>query len=147
MARCWPCRGVLLIMSQCSDACPSCLVSRYNLLYRDPAPKWAVAYSSSMHTFFFPLCSTYWKTNFLFFFHIISRTSELIYLFIYFSVLHTVKPQKKIKNFPQHFFSSYVLFTKHISTQHIQHTIQSHITIHQNAQRMHDLTHFPSSPR
>ena len=71
-----PCRGALLVVSGPPWRAPSCPVSRYNLLYRDPTPKWAVAHSSSLHTFFF--------THFFF--------------FCFSSVLLTARSQKKNKN-------------------------------------------------
>ena len=97
----------------------------------------------------------------IFFFHFVSPTGRLqkyifyfyfqvepnklirIYLCIFSSFKHC-KTLKKISSI--HIFFSYVLFTKHTNyttytTIHVIHTI------HQNAQWMHDLTRFPSSPR
>ena len=124
--------------------CPA--MSRYNLLYRVPAPKlgsnpFQLHCNFFFHSFFF-LCSSYCKTTkfiyLIFFFKSFSRTSKT-YLFI-FPVLHNVKLREK--NFPSTFFP--ICYSPSIQF-HTTYNTQSSNN-HQNAQRMHDLTRFPSSP-
>ena len=137
-----PCSGVPL---RAPVLPPRPCLSRYKTLYRDPTPKWAVAHSSFLHKlFFFSLIiffsfvpATVRPQNF-FFFHVFSRTKRNIFFFFFCST--HCKTSEKISS--THFFS-YVLSTKHTSTQ-FNHTSQ---LIHQNAQWMHDLTRFLSSPR
>ena len=49
VAESWPCRGPWL----CTPALPSLAVSRYNQLYRDPAPNIGSSLSSCQKLFFF----------------------------------------------------------------------------------------------
>ena len=79
-----------------------------------------------------------------------SKTGATIQKFFFFRLFldHSTqkssnKPFLKLRGYVFSTTFSYMLFTKHTSTQ-FNHTSQ---LIHQNAQRMHDLTLFPSSPK
>ena len=119
------------------------------------AGKWVVAhlaarkiifFSHNLFFSFFQLLEDH-KKNILYFFHFSVEPNKFIkiYFILFFPVLHIVKPKKKILNT---FFFLCAIHQALNSHNHTSYTtfIKMH-TIHQNAQCMHDLTRFPSSPR
>ena len=90
-------------LAMLAQPCLPSPVSRYNLLYRDPAPKMGSSPFQLPCTFlfFFFICSTHCKTtkkkNSIF------SIEQKKIIIIFFPVLHTVKPQKKK-------FSQYIYF-------------------------------------
>ena len=97
----WPYRRACSVVSQgptvCSVAlCPA--VSRYSLLYRDLAPKWAVAHPATSCKFFFSLIFCFHlfysllDHKYIFF---ISSVEPKIFIYFFFCFTHCKTSEKK----------------------------------------------------